>query len=139
MCKWLPPKAKPPSPPQPRVPSAGLLLCRAARAARQWGRFAAVGSGRYRGRSNSARCSRRASWIRRTLGSGTTHAHGINNSGQIVGYYIGGLNSTDHGALYSNGSFIDIDFPGTFASLAWGINNAGDIVGQYYQSLTGGL
>jgi len=61
-----------------------------------------------------------------------TVAQGINNSGQIVGYYSDG--SIYHGFLYSSGAFTNIDYPsaaspGTFAE---GINDAGQIVGYYF-------
>src|SRR5262249_26133058 len=72
------------------------------------------------------------------LATTTTVAWGINDLGQIVGYYV---NATgDHGFLYSGGFFTTIDDP--FASdasttgfihgtHATGINNNGQNVGQY--------
>jgi probable HAF family extracellular repeat protein len=60
-----------------------------------------------------------------------TAALGINDAGQIVGYYYGS-GSTQHGFIYSGGRYITIDDPlaakGTAAS---GINNLGQIVGSY--------
>jgi len=58
-------------------------------------------------------------------------ATGINDLGQIVGYYSDSNNVT-HSFLYSGGKYINIDDPlatgGTFAT---GINDAGEIVGYY--------
>jgi probable HAF family extracellular repeat protein len=59
---------------------------------------------------------------------------GINDSGQIVGTYStfenGGFKT--HGFLYSNGTFIPLDYPGaTDGTFAYGINNQGQIVGSY--------
>src|SRR5262249_6843 len=59
---------------------------------------------------------------------------GINDAGQIVGYYV---NATGyHGFLYSNGTYTTLDDPstGSFGTLATGINNAGQIVGWYEDS-----
>ena len=58
-----------------------------------------------------------------------TDAQGINNAGQIVGYY--GDDSGLHGFLLSGGSYTRIDVPGSFRTFAYGINNAGQIVGTY--------
>ena len=68
-------------------------------------------------------------------GSTSSYAYGINNSGQIVGYYNGMDNLTARGYLYSNGIYTPVDYP-TAASgtTAHGINNAGQIVGTYYDS-----
>jgi probable HAF family extracellular repeat protein len=58
---------------------------------------------------------------------GTTIAEGVNDAGQIVGYY---RNSTgQHGFLDTNGVFATIDVPSSTATVALGINNAGEIVG----------
>jgi probable HAF family extracellular repeat protein len=61
-----------------------------------------------------------------------TEALGINNSGQIVGFY----QSSDlvpHGFVYSNGTYttLDVPVPGTRFTEATGINDAGQIVGVY--------
>jgi probable HAF family extracellular repeat protein len=61
----------------------------------------------------------------------STIAQGINNAGQIVGYY-GDSNGKTHGFLYSGGSYITIDDPlNTDLSEALDINSAGQIVGVY--------
>ena len=60
-------------------------------------------------------------------GSSDATAHGINDSGQVVGrYYIGG---TSQGFLYSGGSFTPINVPGALRTDAAGINDSGQIVG----------
>src|SRR5204863_7137588 len=63
-------------------------------------------------------------------------ANGINDSGQIVGFYTTGdliTGGRGHGFLYSGGIYTTLDDPlatgGTFAT---GINNAGEVVGYYF-------
>src|SRR6516162_8053210 len=63
-------------------------------------------------------------------GASSTHAYGINNSGQMVGVFTDVGNVT-HGFLLSSGIFSTIDYPGAALTVAAGINNAGEIVGQY--------
>lgn len=64
---------------------------------------------------------------------GSTVATGVNDSGQIVGYFN---NSTGrHGFLDTNGVFTAIDFPSAALTDASGINNAGAIVGGFQSSL----
>jgi hypothetical protein len=57
-------------------------------------------------------------------GSVGTQALGINNAGEMVGYWG---SSTGGGA----GSHTSIDFPGAGATEGEGINDAGDVVGSY--------
>jgi probable HAF family extracellular repeat protein len=65
------------------------------------------------------------------LGVNGTAATGINNLGQIVGYYLDS-NNVQHGYLYSNGTYITLDDPlGSHATVATGINDSGQIVGFY--------
>src|SRR5271169_2860925 len=59
-----------------------------------------------------------------------TEATGINNSGQVAGWYQDGSEKT-HGFLDVNGTFTPIDVPGAILTEAFGINNQGDIVGGY--------
>jgi len=61
---------------------------------------------------------------------------GINNSGQITGYYLDPT-GPDRGFLYANGSFTAINFPNATQTLSLGINNAGNIVGYYIDQLGG--
>src|ERR1017187_1550669 len=56
-----------------------------------------------------------------TAGAITTVATGINNAGQIVGYYVDpGL--VTHGFGYSGGSYTTIDVPSSAATTASGIS-----------------
>ena len=62
-------------------------------------------------------------------GAQSTYPFGINDGGQIVGWYA--LNTGNHGFLYSGGSFTSVDYPGALSTYANGINNSGQIVGYY--------
>jgi probable HAF family extracellular repeat protein len=65
-------------------------------------------------------------------GATATLAHGINNAGQIVGYWFNG-SGPYHGFL-DNGTLSSIDYPSAAQTLAEGINNLGQIVGYYIDS-----
>jgi len=62
-----------------------------------------------------------------------TLAFGINDGGQIVGFYEGA--SGYHGFLYDSGIFTPLDIPfagaATGTTRAFGLNNRGQIVGAY--------
>ena len=62
-----------------------------------------------------------------------TAALGINNNGDIVGWYERNINGVfGHGFLYSEGQFLTIDEPDSMLStIPFGINDRGDIVGSY--------
>ena len=62
-------------------------------------------------------------------GATGTSALGINDAGQIVGYYEAS-DGTSHGFLLSGGTFTTIDDPGLPGVLPIGINNSGTIVGS---------
>src|SRR5262245_61012362 len=63
-----------------------------------------------------------------------TGAQGINDSGQIVGWYSSN-NLYAHGFLRSaDGSFTSFDVPSATSTFAMGINGTGQIVGQYSSS-----
>jgi probable HAF family extracellular repeat protein len=64
------------------------------------------------------------------LGATRTEALGINDAGDIVGYYAG-TDHVQHGFLFSDGTFTTIDTLFAEAQSAWDINNAGQIVGGY--------
>jgi probable HAF family extracellular repeat protein len=83
--------------------------------------------------------------------NGESIASGINDLGQIVGYYSDSSGAT-HGFLYSSGSYTTLNEPfGINGTFAYGINDAGQVVGQYidgtnnsqsfifYPSLSGSL
>ncbi len=67
-------------------------------------------------------------------GNGTsgTHAEAINNSGQVVGYYVD-TSGAVHGFLYSAGTYTTLNDPsGTGGTVVTGINDAGEVVGYYF-------
>ena len=68
-------------------------------------------------------------------GATMTQPLGINNSGQIVGFYWDS-SFQSHGFLDVNGTFTNVDVPGSAWSEATGINNQGDIVGVYQTSVS---
>src|SRR2546426_1157699 len=60
-----------------------------------------------------------------------TAANGINDTGQIVGWYEDGSGGL-HSFLYSGGTYTTLDHPlATGYTVATGINNKGQIVGYY--------
>jgi probable HAF family extracellular repeat protein len=70
------------------------------------------------------------------VGPNDTIPVGINDAGQIIGWYQAGSDTYD-GFLYSGGSYTTLDSPlgggnnGRPLTLAFGINDAGQIVGYY--------
>lgn len=68
------------------------------------------------------------------LSTGTTNPQGINNAGQIVGYYLDSV-SLAHGFVYENGIYTTLDDPlATGGTYVTGINNTGQMVGYYYDA-----
>jgi probable HAF family extracellular repeat protein len=64
---------------------------------------------------------------------GGTHVTGINNTGQIIGWYTPGpdlSSGSPHGFIYSNGNYTTVDDPLASATFLNGINDEGQIVGQ---------
>src|SRR5262249_45377114 len=59
-----------------------------------------------------------------------TGPNGINNVGQIVGFYDD-VSGGRHGFLYDRGVFISFDFPGSQLTAPTDINDRGQIVGVY--------
>jgi probable HAF family extracellular repeat protein len=57
-----------------------------------------------------------------------TFPTGINNLGQVVGYYLD--NTGQHGFTYSRGTWTSFDFPNTLGTKPAGINDQGQIIGQ---------
>ena len=55
---------------------------------------------------------------------------GINDAGQIVGYYID-ASKIEHGFLFNGSTYTTLDVPGAIGTVASGINDAGQIVGYY--------
>ena len=65
------------------------------------------------------------------LADGVTAATGINNAGDIVGYFTDASNVT-HGFIDVGGIYTTIDAPNAFGSTqVLGINDIGDLVGTY--------
>jgi hypothetical protein len=65
-----------------------------------------------------------------------TVAMGINNKGNIVGYYYFDNSDRAKGFIFSNGSYTTLDDPvGVGGTFALGINNKDEVVGFYYDSL----
>src|SRR5919206_362905 len=65
--------------------------------------------------------------------NGSTNASGINNAGQIAGYYTAS-NGNAYGFLLSGGTYTTIDDPLATGTVPQGINDAGQIVGYYHDS-----
>ena len=60
-----------------------------------------------------------------------TYATGVNDSGQVVGYY-GDVNGINQGFVYADGTFTTISDPNaTAGTYVTGINDSGQIVGFY--------
>ncbi len=72
-------------------------------------------------------------------GSYSTQVTGINDGGEIVGYYYDNAGTpgvpeegAEHGFIYENGQYQTIDYPGSGGGTALtGINDLGEIVGTY--------
>jgi probable HAF family extracellular repeat protein len=60
--------------------------------------------------------------------TGFTAATGINDSGEIVGYFS---DSATHGFIDQRGAFTQLDYPGAISTQAQGVNRAGEVVGSY--------
>ena len=65
-------------------------------------------------------------------GAATCDATGINDLGQIVGFFIR-TSLTPHGFLRdTKGTFTTIDVPGAISTQVFGINASGEIAGQFF-------
>ena len=64
-------------------------------------------------------------------GGNYTDPCGINDHGQVVGFY-GEAGISAHGFLYDGGTFTSIDVPGAVNTSAARINNRGDIIGSFF-------
>lgn len=63
-------------------------------------------------------------------GAGSTNAEGLNNEGQVTGYYSTSLPG-DQGFVETAGSYATFSVPGAVYTFAEGINDAGQVVGSY--------
>jgi probable HAF family extracellular repeat protein len=61
---------------------------------------------------------------------GGAQATGINNAGNVCGFFIDS-NQVNHGWLLVGGVFVQLDFPGSTFTQALGLNNMGQVVGVY--------
>jgi probable HAF family extracellular repeat protein len=59
-----------------------------------------------------------------------TEAHGVNNSGHVVGTYYS-QDGKPHGFKYDGVNYTTVDFPGAPFNYVFGVNAAGDMVGGY--------
>ena len=65
-----------------------------------------------------------------------TYAQGINDPGQVVGYFYDSTGT--HGFSKTGSSFTTLNYPGApLPTFAEGINNKGDVVGWYTGSVAG--
>jgi probable HAF family extracellular repeat protein len=69
------------------------------------------------------------------LATGTT-AFGINDTGEITGYYTDAAGST-HGFVYAGGAFSTVDVAGARDTQLTRIKNEGAVTGVYTDALTG--
>jgi probable HAF family extracellular repeat protein len=67
-------------------------------------------------------------------GSVSTTVTGINNKGQIVGYYEESSGGPAQSFLYSRGTYTVLDVPGATNTLAYSVNDSGQITGFYQDS-----
>jgi uncharacterized membrane protein len=65
-------------------------------------------------------------------GAMNTNILGINNAGQMVGYYAETTNGPATGFLFSGGNFSFFNYPGGDSTQAFGINDSGLICGTAY-------
>src|SRR5258708_322796 len=63
-------------------------------------------------------------------GATDTFARSINNSGEIVGYFLG-ASGLPQGFLLSRGTFTPLNVPGAEATVAEYINDSGQVIGLF--------
>ena len=69
------------------------------------------------------------------FGSTFTQALGVNDLGEIVGFYVD-ANGIQHGYIDNGGVFTSFDPPGSASTTINGLNDKGDIVGFYTNPVT---
>ena len=67
---------------------------------------------------------------------GFTTPTGLNTAGQVVGTYFENHSGVEHGFIYDNGTFSNIDFPGAQETEPMGINDFSQVVGNYFDGQT---
>ncbi len=70
------------------------------------------------------------------FGSTFTQALGVNDLGEIVGFYVDPNTGAQHGYIDDNGVFTSFDPPNSGMTTINGINDKGDIVGFYTNNTT---
>jgi len=65
---------------------------------------------------------------------GGAQATGINNSGQVCGFYIDAM-GVNHGFLLISGNLTTLDAPNSTFTQALGLNNRGQVVGAYMDQM----
>ena len=70
-------------------------------------------------------------------GSVNSYNFGINNQGQVVGWYDNGVEGNENGFLYSKGTFTTVNVPGAYRTQIYGINAQGVMVGWYADDASG--
>jgi probable HAF family extracellular repeat protein len=61
-------------------------------------------------------------------------ANGINDLGEIVGWFVPSPNINSQGFAYQNGVFSEVAFPGSTQGAATSVNNSGNVVGTFFDS-----
>ena len=56
---------------------------------------------------------------------------GVNDAGEISGYYLSGPDQIPNGFVYSNGTFQLVNIPNTASNIVYGVNANGDLAGVY--------
>jgi hypothetical protein len=62
-----------------------------------------------------------------------TYANGINNTGDVTGYYFD--NNGTHGFLYGGIGYTTLDAPDGFQTYALSVNDTGEVAGYYFDSV----
>ncbi len=64
-------------------------------------------------------------------GAAATQIWGMNQSREVVGFYMNVFGGPAHGFVLSQGSYTSVDYPGSTATTLVGIGPSGEIVGDY--------
>lgn len=63
-----------------------------------------------------------------------TTPFGIDDAGEVVGYYVGLVNPQPQGFTYANGAYSTVDYPGSTATELLAISSSGTILGRYFNT-----
>lgn len=64
-------------------------------------------------------------------GASTTSARGINNAGDVAGWFVDGQGNQHGFVMTAAGQFTTLDVPGALWTAAFGINDVGQVVGAF--------